>query len=197
MKKTVRRNLEKLILGDNDTFDKYYNGFIHIMESDDPELMLKELEGINGKYVAEWMIKVIDYYLDNRLPYIDNDFPKNTKKETVLKVLYSLDKKAKFIRSIFKKRLKSKPKITAPALALFCNIVHKEGIISGNSAVKISKAVCEKYKFTHTDRVRINFYNDITNKNARIIIEDILPTVDEKTAKIVKTHLETHTKIYH
>lgn len=83
---------------------------------------------------------------------------------------------------------------TAPAIALFCNLINEAEIIKkeNNEIPEIyCKHICENYNLKYTDRVRQNFNGNKSKKHYKELTELILPCIDEKTKDKIQKHLDS------
>lgn len=86
----------------------------------------------------------------------------------------------------------TKPKLTSPAISLFCRLVNESACIpkKANESVEVyTKNVCSNFGLKYTNRVRINFSNRSTDKNLDIVKLLILPFIDFKTKARIEAHL--------
>lgn len=83
---------------------------------------------------------------------------------------------------------------TAPAIALFCNLINEAEIIKKESneiPAKYCKRICENYKLKYTDRVRQNFNGNKSKKHYEELIERILPCIDVTIKDKIQKHLDS------
>lgn len=83
---------------------------------------------------------------------------------------------------------------TAPAIALFCNLINEAEIIKkeNNEIPEIyCKHICKNYNLKYTDRVRQNFNGNKSKKHYKELTELILPCIDEKTKDKIQKHLDS------
>lgn len=83
---------------------------------------------------------------------------------------------------------------TAPAIALFCNLINEAEIIKkeSNEITEIyCKRICEKYNLKYTDRVRQNFNGKKYKRHNKELTEIILPCIDETTKDKIQKHLDS------
>lgn len=92
---------------------------------------------------------------------------------------------------------------TAPAKALFCNLINEAGIIkrlSNEIPETYCKRICEKFNLSYSDRVRQNFNGNKSKKHYKEVIELILPFIDvtikEKVQKILDSKYQAKQKLY-
>jgi hypothetical protein len=83
---------------------------------------------------------------------------------------------------------------TAPAIALFCNLINDAEISKKESneiPEKYCKRICENYGLKYTDRVRQNFNGDKSKKHYKEVTELILPFIDEITKDKIQKYLDS------
>lgn len=83
---------------------------------------------------------------------------------------------------------------TAPAIALFCNLINEAEIIKKESdeiPEIYCKRICEKYNLKYTDRVRQNFNGNKSKRHYKGLTEIILPCIDETTKDKIQKHLDS------
>lgn len=83
---------------------------------------------------------------------------------------------------------------TAPARALFCNLINETEIIkkgSNETPEKYCKRICAKYNLKYTDRVRQNFNGNKSKKHYIELTELILPCIDKTIKEKIQKHLDS------
>ncbi|UAY51290.1 hypothetical protein [Ferruginibacter albus] len=88
------------------------------------------------------------------------------------------------------------PKVTNPAIGLFCWYVSQSGVIvRGEESIEVyCKKVCAQYKLAYKERVRTHFSCNNNKKNLDIIIQNILPSIDSKSRKKIEDYLASSKK---
>lgn len=97
-------------------------------------------------------------------------------------------------QSLFKIQQTKKKTPTAPAIALFCNLINEAEIIKkeSNEIPEIyCKRICKKYNLKYTDRIRQNFNGNKSQKHYKELTELILPCIDETTKDKIQKHLDS------
>jgi hypothetical protein len=83
---------------------------------------------------------------------------------------------------------------TAPAIALFCNLINEAEIIKKESdeiPETYCKRICENYKLKYTDRVRQNFNGKKSKKHYKELTELILPCIDVTIKDKIQKYLDS------
>ena len=83
---------------------------------------------------------------------------------------------------------------TAPAIALFCNLINEAEIIKKESdeiPETYCKRICENYKLKYTDRVRQNFNGNKSKKHYKELTELILPCIDVTIKDKIQKYLDS------
>lgn len=83
---------------------------------------------------------------------------------------------------------------TAPAIALFCNLINETEINKRETdeiPEKYCKRICEKYNLKYTDRVRQHFYCTKNKKHHIELTELILPCIDVTVKDKIQKHLDS------
>lgn len=107
----------------------------------------------------------------------------------------------KFFAPLFQEHLKALPPQqnetktpTAPAIALFCNLINEAEIIKKESdeiPETYCKRICENYKLKYTDRVRQNFNGNKSKKHYKELTELILPCIDVTIKDKIQKYLDS------
>lgn len=118
-------------------------------------------------------------------------------------VIYPTKRKIEYIKELLSLNTETTPLLpqqaetktpTAPAIALFCNIINEAEIIKKESneiPATYCKRICENYKLKYTDRVRQNFNGKKSQKHYKELIERILPCIDVTIKDKIQKHLDS------
>ena len=88
--------------------------------------------------------------------------------------------------------------IKAPVIALFCSIINESRLVAREQteAVKdFCKRVCKQFDLPYTDRVRQNFSNNPTKRNAEKLTQEVLPLIPENERQKLLAVLESKTQL--
>lgn len=135
------------------------------------------------KNVAEIVLDGLKQYFTPLLP------------NEIMKYFYPFDEyEHNLLPQLTDKNEKKSEKITAPVLALFCNLIHKIGICKKEETESVEdycSRICKKYGLSYSDRVRQNFNGSETKSNLKKLNERVLILLDAETKKKIQNHLDS------
>jgi len=101
-----------------------------------------------------------------------------------------------------KKKKKKNPRISAPVIGLFCNLLKELKIEEqgSDSAPVYCERVCNKFNFKYSDRVRQNLYGHKTKAHREQLSKLLLPLINQSVRQKIENHLTkkhpTEQKLY-
>lgn len=107
-----------------------------------------------------------------------------------------------FIKEIESISKNKKPKLNAPIIKRFCELINDSEIscIGELSREKYCKKVCYKYNLKYTDNVRKHFQHNNkpkeSDKYLKNVVELILPKIDVSSRDTIMKYINNHTPIF-
>lgn len=192
--------------------EKYYpeimQGLTERIKSSEPYLTALIIQKLpdhfpNWKAKAEQYFgikrkKMIQGYIDLiKAVLIEYEYPSEIEQRAVESVRAELTEQLEYwnneLKALPPQQTETKTP-TAPAIALFCNLINEAEIIKKESdeiPETYCKRICENYKLKYTDRVRQNFNGNKSKKHYKELTELILPCIDVTIKDKIQKYLDS------
>lgn len=152
------------------------------------------LKGFHGKYLSPLEDFKESIFINIILPKLIN-----VTHTSHVEYREFLQAKLKLLSNEKNNAINSK-KPTTVDIAIFCRIIDDAKIerIGNKTQENYCKKICEDYSLNYTNRVRVNFTQNIspTKKQLSKVIESIIPLLNEELKTKINEYINNKTKMY-